>query len=729
MKEVLIIVTEMSLCGTAAFLLYLLVVHFTDRRLSSMARFSFLKAAVLLFVLPISKLLSPLLSLTEGFTTAAELKPAVPSHTVPTQISVPDVPVQDFISPAVPQTSIAADVPTMNEALEGNIDILTILAVIWIVGIGVIFIWRIICRLHFEHTIRAVSYTADEEIMSAVLRCCESMGISRTVPVYVCEKVYTPMIVGAVRPRILLPQKEISPRNLEFVFRHELTHYQRGDIFQKMFVSLVKALHWFNPLVYVFDYEFVSMLELSCDEMAGRTLDDAGRRDYCMAILETVPVRRTSRIGLVFGTTGKEKLKQRLDNILHFKKMRLSQKISAAVAGAVIIGVSCVLVAVFIPVDRTDNLSAGNISDENSISNDGNPPNIITEQTQNTTEQIQSTTGEQSKYLPDDYRLIQIMRGTYHLLDNDNGGEYLFNDESDSAVLVSFSLPGNWVFNGSSVADAGSSKVFEIGAVYPTEEFSPKKVGYFGADTIFPTFIESDAAGHRVTIYEQEVSSSGLYDYMEHSSSLLYTGEYETYGYIVSRNGWSMHVIFVVNEHFSEDIVGTVLQSVDISTVHRLPAELERDVTYLLEGFILTQDFLFTEPPASSSKTAEYNGRTYYKITDEKYDTWNEWSGLFYSIYTEEFANNLLNNFNTVININGDTYSDGGSRASNIDNSYDYTIIYINDNSMMLDMTRGYHPTVDENSFMLDRLCFVKTDSGWRIELVNGWNGQNTPAE
>lgn len=553
MKEILIIVAQMSLCGTAAFLPYLLTVHFSGRYLSSVVKFSFLKAAVLLFILPISKLLSPLLSLTERFTTVEKIKSAVPSYTVPTQITIPDVPVQNFVPPAVSKTPMVENVPTVDEALAGNVDILAILAVIWIMGVLVIFIWRVICRLHFEHNIRSVLYPADEEIMSAYLRCCEGMGVSHAVPVYVCEKVYTPMIVGAVRPRILLPKKEISLKSLEFVFRHELTHYQRNDIFSKMLVSLVTMLHWFNPLVYVFDREFVSMLELSCDEVAGHTLDNAGRKDYCVAILETVPVRRPSRIGLIFGISGKKKLKQRLDNILHFRKMRLSQKIFAAVAATVIIGVSCALVAMFIPVDRTDNLSVHNISDGDSI------PNIITEQTQGTTD-------EQSKYLSNGNRVYQIMTGTGHLFDNGNEGEYFIEIQGDSTVLVNFALPGDWIFNGSSVASVDDTKVFETGAVYPTEEFRPEKVGYFGADMVFPTFIEN-SMGRRVTIYGQEVSDFGLYDYMEHSSTRLKSGEYETYDYIVSRNGWSMSVAFVVNENFSEEIVETVLQSVNITTV------------------------------------------------------------------------------------------------------------------------------------------------------------------
>ena len=734
MKEILIITAEMSICGTAAFLLYLLTVHSSHRHLSSGARFVFLKAAALLFVLPVSKLLSPLLSLTGRSAPAAPDAPAAPAYIVPTQITVPDVPIQNVLPPAAPTPPAAPDVPAVIRTAADSSHFLTILTVVWITGIAAIFIWRIICRLRFEYGIRPVLVPADEEIMSVYLRCCESMGVSPAVPVYVCEKVCTPMIVGAVRPRILLPKKEISPKSLEFVFRHELTHYQRRDIFVKMFVSLVKMLHWFNPLVYVFDREFISVLELSCDERAGLGLDDAGRKEYCMAILETVPVKKTDRIGLIFGTSGKKKLKQRLDNILNFRKMRLSQKIIAGVAAVVIIAASCIVVAMFIPVDRTagDDLSVIGKSDETDVSDYSDNQDIAEDVAGDDIEILADTVPDAAddKITPDtaDRQTLpyfsphQIMSETGHLFhDLDRGVE--FNRDEDSTVLVSFALPEEWTFNGYSVADVDYTKVFEIGAVFPTEEYTPEKVGYFGADAVFPAVIESNNAGNRVTVYSQELSDSGLYDYKEHGSALLSTGDYETYEYIVSRNGWSTWVIFVVNEYFSEDTVQRVLGSVDIRQIVQLPAELDREITGLLDGFILTQNFIFTEPPSSGNETAEYNGREYYKITDKRYDTWDEWSALFYSIYTDEFADNLLNNFDTVVNINGETYSNGGSRGNDTDSDYDYTVVFANDNEMMVDMTRGYHPVGDENSFLVDRLSMVRTDAGWRIELRNGWNG------
>lgn len=146
------------------------------------------------------------------------------------------------------------------------------------------------------------------------------------------------------------------------------------------------------------------------------------------------------------------------------------------------------------------------------------------------------------------------------------------------------------------------------------------------------------------------------------------------------------------------------------------------EITDLLESFILTQDFLFTEPPASGGETADYNGREYYNITDENYDTWDEWSALFYSVYTDEFAENLLN-LGTVINIDGAAYSDGGSRGNDVDNNYEYSVVETQSGSITVEMYRPYHPEGDEDATKVDVIVIVKTDYGWRIESNNGWNG------
>ena len=59
------------------------------------------------------------------------------------------------------------------------------------------------------------------------------------------------MILGLFRPVLILPQMELSQQQLAFIFRHELAHYKRRDLWIKWMFLLVQSVHWFNPLVHI----------------------------------------------------------------------------------------------------------------------------------------------------------------------------------------------------------------------------------------------------------------------------------------------------------------------------------------------------------------------------------------------------------------------------------------------------------------------------------------------
>ena len=62
------------------------------------------------------------------------------------------------------------------------------------------------------------------------------------------------MIVGAIKPTLLLPELELTAEQLSLVFRHELIHYRRRDIWYKLLLMLANAIHWFNPMVWLMVY-------------------------------------------------------------------------------------------------------------------------------------------------------------------------------------------------------------------------------------------------------------------------------------------------------------------------------------------------------------------------------------------------------------------------------------------------------------------------------------------
>ena len=88
------------------------------------------------------------------------------------------------------------------------------------------------------------------------------------------------MIVGAIKPTLLLPEMELTAEQLSLVFRHELIHYRRRDIWYKLLLMLANAIHWFNPMVWLMVHAADRDLELSCDEAVVAGRDEAYREEY-----------------------------------------------------------------------------------------------------------------------------------------------------------------------------------------------------------------------------------------------------------------------------------------------------------------------------------------------------------------------------------------------------------------------------------------------------------------
>ena len=65
---------------------------------------------------------------------------------------------------------------------------------------------------------------------------------------------------------LLLPEEDYTEDELSMVFRHELVHLKRRDLYVKLGLTLACALHWYNPAVYVLCKQVSFWQESSCDE-------------------------------------------------------------------------------------------------------------------------------------------------------------------------------------------------------------------------------------------------------------------------------------------------------------------------------------------------------------------------------------------------------------------------------------------------------------------------------
>ena len=74
------------------------------------------------------------------------------------------------------------------------------------------------------------------------------------------------MVIGVLRPRLLLPEEGYDARSLAFILRHELTHCRRHDLWYQLALLLANAVHWFNPLIWLMVRQAQGDMELTCDD-------------------------------------------------------------------------------------------------------------------------------------------------------------------------------------------------------------------------------------------------------------------------------------------------------------------------------------------------------------------------------------------------------------------------------------------------------------------------------
>ena len=149
--------------------------------------------------------------------------------------------------------------------------------------------------------------------------------------IYLSEKVTSPATYGIFRPRIVLPVS-YDDKDLEFIVRHEKTHIRRLDNLWRIMGFIAAAIHWFNPLSWVFLKIFLSDLELACDEMAVAGYDIAERKEYARTLLKCTGSR-----SMLVSAFGGAKIRTRIENVLSYKRMTVFSAIGFSILVIVII--------------------------------------------------------------------------------------------------------------------------------------------------------------------------------------------------------------------------------------------------------------------------------------------------------------------------------------------------------------------------------------------------------
>lgn len=138
-----------------------------------------------------------------------------------------------------------------------------------------------------------------------VQRLVVRLRIRGTVTIRHSARVQVPLVVGWMRPLILVPAALVSgltPAELEALVAHELAHIRRHDVLVNQLQRAIETIFFFHPAVWWISAQVREEREHCCDDLAVRACDgDAAA--YASALL-SLEVRRDPGFAIGLAATG-----------------------------------------------------------------------------------------------------------------------------------------------------------------------------------------------------------------------------------------------------------------------------------------------------------------------------------------------------------------------------------------------------------------------------------------
>lgn len=176
----------------------------------------------------------------------------------------------------------------------------------WLAGVVLLSTWHLGGWTHLRHLTRRDAAPLHSELLDHFNALRARLRISRPVRLLRSARAAVPMVVGFLRPAVLLPASALTgltPEQLTAVLAHELAHIRRHDCLIRALQALIETLLFYHPAVWWVSSRIRAESEHCCDEIALGVCGD--RHAYAAALLKVVELGRADP-SLAAAATGGE---------------------------------------------------------------------------------------------------------------------------------------------------------------------------------------------------------------------------------------------------------------------------------------------------------------------------------------------------------------------------------------------------------------------------------------
>jgi len=239
-------------------------------------------------------------------------------------------------TPGVPYNESTPNSRANTFPQKSSLSFVDLLGIAWLIGAIMIVLYLVLVYASNVLKLNNGNNCSDPVIIKAIEKCKQEMGIRSKILIFYSRHVNTPSMFGLINPSLLVPigiLSALSDDEKRYVLLHELSHLKRRDLWMNWLTLLLRAVYWFNPVIW---YAFAKMqedCEVACDANVLQHLNKEEHPRYGETIL--CVLKTVSRPILLPVTTGmtnrKSSIKRRLAMITSFK--RPSWKLSIVAVG------------------------------------------------------------------------------------------------------------------------------------------------------------------------------------------------------------------------------------------------------------------------------------------------------------------------------------------------------------------------------------------------------------
>ena len=132
---------------------------------------------------------------------------------------------------------------------------------------------------------------------------CQKTGVKpEKVNLMRSYRISSPVQVGIVRQKIVLPENSYSPEELVVILTHELIHVKQRSNLAKLLACTACIVQWFNPTVWALRKEVFRRSEYACDDESSQLV---GQKNYYL-LLRQITMKDNERQNPLWSSIGEK---------------------------------------------------------------------------------------------------------------------------------------------------------------------------------------------------------------------------------------------------------------------------------------------------------------------------------------------------------------------------------------------------------------------------------------